>query len=141
MTSLSSCSTAWSSQPYSMGSYTSIGVGGQQGSIEKMAEPLFQRPQNRTVSEISLSAALQPNILLSHLPRGPNSTGPRGWMEEAAISNPPPLSTLVHIFPACGCLRRRTLSPFLLLDGPRRLLVGPFCRPVLHGGSQRRSYG
>jgi len=43
-------STAWSSQPFSMGSYTSIGVGGQQNQIEKVAEPLFQRPQKRTVS-------------------------------------------------------------------------------------------
>jgi len=40
--------TAWHSQPYSRGSYTSIGVGGQQSHIEKMAEPLFQKPMNRT---------------------------------------------------------------------------------------------
>ena len=43
-------STAWHNQPYSLGSYTSIGVGGQQTDIERLAEPMFQRPNNRTVS-------------------------------------------------------------------------------------------
>ena len=42
-------STAWHNQPYSLGSYTSIGVGGQQNDIERLAEPMFQRPNNRTV--------------------------------------------------------------------------------------------
>ena len=42
--------TAWYSQPYSRGSYSSIGIGGQQTDVEKVAEPLFQRPMNRTVS-------------------------------------------------------------------------------------------
>ena len=41
--------TAWHSQPYSRGSYSSLGIGGQQTDIEKVAEPLFQRPMNRTV--------------------------------------------------------------------------------------------
>lgn len=41
--------TAWHSQPFSRGSYSSIAVGGQQADIEKLAEPLFQRPMNRTV--------------------------------------------------------------------------------------------
>lgn len=45
--------TAWHSQPFSRGSYTSIGVGGQQSHVEKMAEPLFQKPMNRTVIETS----------------------------------------------------------------------------------------
>lgn len=40
--------TAWNSQPMSLGSYSSIAVGGQQSHIEKLAEPLFQRPNNRT---------------------------------------------------------------------------------------------
>jgi len=40
--------TAWHSQPYSMGSYTSLGLGGQPLDIEKVAEPLFQKPNNRT---------------------------------------------------------------------------------------------
>ena len=35
-----------------MGSYTSIGIGGSQSHIEKLAEPMYQRPQNRTVSKI-----------------------------------------------------------------------------------------
>ena len=46
--------TAWHSQPYSRGSYTSIGVGGQQSHIEKMAEPLFQKPMNRTVNKATV---------------------------------------------------------------------------------------
>ena len=33
-----------------MGSYTAIGVGGHQAHIEKLAEPLYQRPNKRTVS-------------------------------------------------------------------------------------------
>ena len=33
-----------------MGSYTAIGLGGQQAHIEKLAEPLYQRPNKRTVS-------------------------------------------------------------------------------------------
>jgi len=40
--------TAWHSQPYSLGSYTLLGVGGQPTDIEKVAEPLFQKPNNRT---------------------------------------------------------------------------------------------
>jgi len=40
--------TAWHSQPYSLGSYTLLGVGGQPTHIEKIAEPLFQKPNNRT---------------------------------------------------------------------------------------------
>ena len=47
-------STAWHNQPYSLGSYTSIGVGGQQTDIERLAEPMFQRPNNRTVSSDAL---------------------------------------------------------------------------------------
>ena len=43
-------STAWHSQPYSRGSYSSIGIGGQQAHIEKIAEPLYQKPMKRTVS-------------------------------------------------------------------------------------------
>ena len=43
-------STAWHKEPYSMGSYTAIGLGGQQAHIEKLAEPLYQRPNKRTVS-------------------------------------------------------------------------------------------
>lgn len=41
--------TAWFSQPYSRGSYTAIGIGGQQSHVEKVAEPLYQKPMNRTV--------------------------------------------------------------------------------------------
>ncbi len=44
--------TAWHSQPYSRGSYTAIGVGGQQSDVEKVAEPLYQKPLNRTVRRI-----------------------------------------------------------------------------------------
>ena len=51
-------STAWHNQPYSLGSYTSIGVGGQQNDIERLAEPMFQRPNNRTVT-IKTSSLLQ----------------------------------------------------------------------------------
>jgi len=40
--------TAWHKEPYSMGSYTAIGLGGQQAHIEKLAEPLYQRPNKRT---------------------------------------------------------------------------------------------
>lgn len=40
--------TAWYSQPYSRGSYSSIGIGGQQCHIEKIAEPLYQKPMKRT---------------------------------------------------------------------------------------------
>ena len=36
-----------------MGSYTSIGIGGSQNHIEKLAEPMYQRPQNRTVRILS----------------------------------------------------------------------------------------
>jgi hypothetical protein len=35
-----------------MGSYSAIGVGGLQTHIERLAEPLYQRPNNRTVSSI-----------------------------------------------------------------------------------------
>ena len=45
-------STAWHNQPYSLGSYTYIGVGGQPNDIERVAEPLFQRPNHRTVLHI-----------------------------------------------------------------------------------------
>ena len=34
-----------------MGAYTAIGIGGHQAHIEKLAEPLYQRPNKRTVSE------------------------------------------------------------------------------------------
>ena len=40
-------STAWHSQPYSRGSYTSIGIGGKQSDIEKIAEPLCQKINGR----------------------------------------------------------------------------------------------
>ena len=43
-------STAWGKEPYSMGAYTAIGIGGHQAHIEKLAEPLYQRPNKRTVS-------------------------------------------------------------------------------------------
>ena len=33
-----------------MGAYTAIGIGGHQAHIEKLAEPLYQRPNKRTVS-------------------------------------------------------------------------------------------
>ena len=42
--------TTWHKEAFSMGSYTSIGIGGSQSHIEKLAEPMYQRPQNRTVS-------------------------------------------------------------------------------------------
>ena len=52
--SFTNFSTAWGKEPYSMGAYTAIGIGGHQAHIEKLAEPLYQRPNKRTVSEKSL---------------------------------------------------------------------------------------
>ena len=49
--SFTNFSTAWGKEPYSMGAYTAIGIGGHQAHIEKLAEPLYQRPNKRTVSE------------------------------------------------------------------------------------------
>ena len=34
-----------------MGAYSAIGIGGNQAHIEQLAEPLYQRPNKRTVSE------------------------------------------------------------------------------------------
>ena len=34
-----------------MGAYSAIGIGGNQTHIEQLAEPLYQRPNKRTVSE------------------------------------------------------------------------------------------
>ena len=45
-------STTWHKEPYSRGSYTALGIGGLQSHIEKLAEPLYQRPYNRTVSTL-----------------------------------------------------------------------------------------
>ena len=44
-------STTWHQEPYTRGSYSALGVGGNQSHIEKLTEPLYQRPHNRTVSE------------------------------------------------------------------------------------------
>ena len=45
-------STAWGNQPYSLGSYTSIAVGGQPHDIEKIADPLYLKPNKRSVSNV-----------------------------------------------------------------------------------------
>ena len=45
-------STAWGNQPYSLGSYTSIAVGGQPHDIEKIADPLYLKPNKRSVSSV-----------------------------------------------------------------------------------------
>ena len=42
-----------------MGSYTSIGIGGSQSHIEKLAEPMYQRPQNRTVNKMNKKSSKQ----------------------------------------------------------------------------------
>ena len=42
-----------------MGSYTSIGIGGSQSHIEKLAEPMYQRPQNRTVIKMNKKSSKQ----------------------------------------------------------------------------------
>ena len=41
------CSTSWGSQPYTGGSYTSIGTGGSQADIETIAEPLYADTRRR----------------------------------------------------------------------------------------------
>jgi len=42
--------TSWHSQPYTLGSYTAIGLNGAQSDIEKIAEPLFvRRPEKKPV--------------------------------------------------------------------------------------------
>ena len=45
-------STAWGNQPYSLGSYTSIAVGGQPHDIEKIADPLYLKPNKRSVGSV-----------------------------------------------------------------------------------------
>ena len=52
MTCISIFSTAWGNQPYSLGSYTSIAVGGQPHDIEKIADPLYLKPNKRSVSSV-----------------------------------------------------------------------------------------
>ena len=52
MTCNSIFSTAWGNQPYSLGSYTSIAVGGQPHDIEKIADPLYLKPNKRSVSSV-----------------------------------------------------------------------------------------
>jgi len=42
--------TSWKSQPYSRGSYTSIGVGASQEDIENIAQPLYSHPHQKKVS-------------------------------------------------------------------------------------------
>ena len=60
------CSTAWHSQPYSLGSYTLLGVGGQPTHIEKVAEPLFQKPNNRTVRNATKLLSTNPGFKLKY---------------------------------------------------------------------------
>ena len=59
------CSTAWGNQPYSLGSYTSIAVGGQPHDIEKIADPLYLKPNKRSVSSVLLDENLHLNSSLS----------------------------------------------------------------------------
>ena len=42
-------STSWGSQPYTGGSYTSIGTGGSQTDIETIAEPLYMKYKKKKV--------------------------------------------------------------------------------------------
>ena len=96
--------TAWHSQPYSRGSYTSIGVGGQQSHIEKMAEPLFQKPMNRTVNQARVCKCRE---------------APR----QASVANK-------LCFPARRCVRRGTLSSVILQHRSRSLPLWTLGRAV-----------
>ena len=47
-------STSWGSQPYTGGSYTSIGTGGSQTDIETIAEPLYMKYKKKKVVSFEL---------------------------------------------------------------------------------------
>ena len=46
--------TTWFSQPYTKGSYTSIGIGASQEDIENIAQPLYSNPHQSKVEFYSM---------------------------------------------------------------------------------------
>ena len=67
MTRILIFSTAWGNQPYSLGSYTSIAVGGQPHDIEKIADPLYLKPNKRSVCSVLVDENQHLNIYNSSL--------------------------------------------------------------------------
>nr|CAD7257074.1 unnamed protein product [Timema shepardi] len=55
------CSTSWSAQPYTRGSYTAMAVGASQVDIENIAQPLFANPRHTK----RMASLLQPSLLFA----------------------------------------------------------------------------